>query len=84
MKIVMTKKVIDLTFDDLAAAGAQAAAMAIAESHEAGQPTWHLSHDGTFEKVRPDGVTETFGRSAAEAAIIGKSHEKKPRRKAAA
>ena len=81
---MMIKKAIDLSFDELAAAGRQAVSKAIAESHAAGQPTWHVSADGTFARVRPDGVTETFSRDKAEAAIIDRPRDKKARRKAAA
>ncbi len=84
MCFMMKKRAIDLSFAELAIAGQQAASAAIAESHAAGQSTWHVSIDGQFEKVRPDGVSETFTRDVAAVAIIGKSREKKVRRKAAA
>ncbi len=81
---MMKKRAIDLSFAELAAAGQQASSAAIVESHAVGQATWHMSTDGQFKKVRPDGVSETCGRSVAEAAIVGKSREKKARREAAA
>jgi hypothetical protein len=80
----MKKRAIDLTFDELAVAGREAAAIAITESHAAGLSTWSVTPDGTFVETYPDGAQVSHTRKAAESMIIGKTGEKRMRGKAAA
>ncbi len=80
----MKKRVTDLTFDDLAIAGRQAAAAAIAESHSAGLSTWSQAGPDVFLESLPDGTVIRHAATDVRAKLIGGGDNRKPRKSAAA
>jgi hypothetical protein len=80
----MRKRVVDLTFEDLAVAGRQAATAAIAESHATGLSTWGTDENGRLIETLPGGEIVIHAGKTAEKIIASSKSEKKSRRREAA
>lgn len=68
----MKKRAIDLTFDELAEAGREAAQAAIARTHAMGLPTTSANEKGQLIRTYPDGRVETLPETISKKVSSGR------------